>query len=132
MKTSALTENLLRRMSPASRSQLGVQTSDEAMGAFVAKSEKQLQVQISNLLNQRGIWHYCARMDRKTTAAKGTPDFLACVNGSPIAWECKIDGGRLSPEQERTRDKMISNGWQWRLITNFEAARKHLDSIRPV
>ncbi len=132
MKLSNITDSMLKLMRATDRKALRLQTSDEAMNAFVARSEKELQVQIANLLNQRGIWHYCARMDRKTTAAKGTPDFLACCRGVPIAWEVKFDGGKLSPEQEWTRDKMISNGWEWRLITNLGAARAHLDSIRPI
>lgn len=129
MKTSALSDRFLKLMKPEDRARMGVMTGEEAMQAFQARSEKELQKQIADLLRLRGIAFHCARMDKKTSGSVGWPDFTMAVMGTPIAWEVKFDGGRLSSEQERTRDKMLSNGWQWRLITNLGAARAHLDSI---
>lgn len=36
---------------------------------------------------------------------KGTPDVLACMKGRFLAVECKTGAGKLSPDQERERDR---------------------------
>ncbi len=129
MNTSDLTDPLIRRMSPAARAQLGVQTSDEASTKFVAKSERELQNQICNLLRQRGIWFDQDAMHKRRTGTKSAPDFQFPLCGRFVAWEVKHNGGKLDAGQERTRDKIINQGGEWRLITNLEAARAHLDAI---
>lgn len=132
MKASSIPDHMLKLIRASDRKALHLQTSDEAMAAFSAKSERELQVQIGNLLHQRGIWFDQDAMHKRRTGTKSAPDFQFPYCGRFVAWEVKHDGGKLDAGQERVRDKIINQGGDWRLITNLEAARKHLDSIRPV
>ncbi len=128
MKATELPDTMLKMMSAKDRDALGVQTAEEAMAKFVARNERELQVCIGNLLRLRGIWFYCARTDKRTTTAKGCPDFLFAANCHPIAWEVKHGKGKLSADQERTRDAMIKNGWEWHLVTSVQQAKELLDA----
>lgn len=124
-----LPDNILRRMSPQDRKPMGKagMTSDEALTKAIARSERDLQGQISNWLNLKGIWFYNARMDKKTTAKVGTPDFLLCFTemvGStefrrPTALEVKFGNGRLSIEQEQTKRRMEANGWRYHVVRSL-------------
>ena len=107
MKTSQVTEAILSRMSKAERAKMpGVQTADEAQSRFKARSERELQNQIAQYLRLKGIWFHTARMDKKTTAQVGTPDFLMCG----YALEVKHDKGKLSDEQIKCHDAMRRSG----------------------
>jgi hypothetical protein len=127
-------ENLLRCVNPADRKKLGPagQTAEEAMQAFTIRSEKDLQKQICNLLSLRGIWFSWSRMDCKTTAKVGTPDFLLVSNGIPIALEAKFGNGKLSEEQERTHALMTRDGWKVRVVRSLEEVRTILNCAQTV
>ncbi len=123
MNKTDLTDPILRRMSKTARAQFGLQTSEEAQATFTARSEGELQKQICNLLNLRGIWYSWSRMDRRTTAKVGTPDFLLVVNRVPIALEAKHGKGKLSEDQERTHQQMTRDGWKVRVVRSLEEVR---------
>lgn len=51
-------------------------------------------------LNARWIPFRYDRPDKKTRTTKGEPDFLITWMGRSLHIECKIPGGKLSPDQE--------------------------------
>jgi hypothetical protein len=124
-----LPDNILTKMSAADRRKLGVQTSEEAQAAFVAKNEKQLQNAIASLLNLRGIWFCRSRMDRATTQQKGVPDFLLAAGYRPVALEVKFGKGQLSVEQMTTHNAMLRNGWRVHVVRELSEAREILDAL---
>ncbi len=132
MTPAAIPEKVLACIRPADRASLGVQTQGEAEGKYILRSEKELQKLLCNFLRTRGIWFDQDAMHKRRSGTKSAPDFQFPYNGRFVAWEAKIDGGRLDAGQERVRDKIISQGGEWRLITNLPAAMAHLDSIRPL
>ena len=65
------------------------------------KSEAEIQDEIEAFLKSLGreCYYVRARMDRPTTTACGTPDFLGWINGKPFALECKRPGQKPTPAQ---------------------------------
>ncbi len=85
-----------------------------------AKVERELHKLIANELLRRGIFAIHSRMDKRSTQAKGVPDFCFVVRGVPIAVECKTEKGQLSREQELVRVQMESNGWLYFVVRDFK------------
>ena len=94
------------------------------------KPEEELHAKIKKLLDGLGILYVHSRTDKRTTQQKGVPDFLFAVRTKipdcdhPIAWECKVDGRKLSDDQEQWKMKAQSgrNGWHYYVITNLTDA----------
>lgn len=88
------------------------------------KLEKRLQVEILNTLRLKGIVAIRSRMDKRTTNPVGTPDFLFAVQcglrSIPVAIECKVPGGKLTPEQQEMAIRMMEspNGWCYHIVTS--------------
>lgn len=129
MKPCELPDHMLKLMKASDRKTLHLQTSDEAMAKWVAKSEKDLQNAIGNLLRLRGIWFDQDSMAHRRKGTKSAPDFQFPYCGKFVGWEVKHDGGKLDAGQAKVRDKILSQGGEWRLITNLPAAMAHLDSL---
>jgi len=91
-------------------------------------TEKELHKEIAAILDAKGIVFVRSRMDRRTTQAKGTPDFLFSIRGYSFAWEVKTEKGRLSLEQERMLDRMSMppNNWNVSVIRSAGEAIKKL------
>jgi hypothetical protein len=90
-------------MRPADRKSLGKagMTGEEAMASYSAKSEKELQKQIAGILAIRGIRYLNPAMSKKSPLPIGWPDFTIFLPpGRTIFMECKIEGGKLTKEQE--------------------------------
>jgi hypothetical protein len=102
---------------------------EEAEAAFIAKNERQLHDQIANLLRLRRIWFCHSRTDRKTTQAKGVPDFLLALNGAAVAIEVKYGPGKLSDDQERCIAHMRACGWSVHVVRDLEAVRAILPPL---
>jgi hypothetical protein len=99
---------------------------DELSSKGDLRQEKQLQVQILNLLRLKGIqvlWH---RTDKKTTGTVGWPDLTFAVEcglkSVPVGMEVKLPGRKLSPEQQRVAVEMMAppNSWQYHVVTSVD------------
>ncbi len=152
--TKVIPEAWLKLMSKEDRKAIGQMSAEEAFQAFTARSERQLQSQIVNLLRLKGIevlWH---RTDKKSAATIGWPDLTFCVYelapqqvGTPdgtreskilrawqifaCAWEIKMPDGELSKEQEKMYIRLGTrpNGWIYRVIRSVDEALKELKSM---
>lgn len=131
MKIESLTPNLLRLMDPKARRALGKagMTQEEALEAYCARNEKELQQQIVNLLKLRGVWFTTSIFGRRSTSSVGTPDINFPYLGKWISWEVKFGNGKLSEDQERVRDSVIRQGGEWRMIRSLDEARIHLGEL---
>lgn len=103
--------------------------SDERHAAEDSKVERELHKLIWNELTRRGILFVHSRLDRKTTQARGVPDFVACIIGLFCAFECKTATGTLSKEQEAVRLEIIRNGGRYYLVRSFAEFRAALSDI---
>ena len=65
---------------------------------FVAQSEKAIENQIKRYLDSIGAYHIKTHGNMFSKA--GTPDILACINGTFVAIEVKRPVGRVSPLQK--------------------------------
>lgn len=108
--------------------------------AYLGK-ESDLHDQIEAELKRRR-WHYVhSRTDRKTTQAKGCPDFIIAAPGRSIYqgggfdtclattyWiEVKKKGGKLSPEQNVVRHVLTALGHNHAVVYSFQ---EFLDVIK--
>jgi hypothetical protein len=139
MSPSAITgivpQNIVECMDPKDRAALGQKTNTDRRAEAIAKDEREIQKQVAGYLRLLNVWFTASRMDRRTSNAVGTPDFLFCRHGKFIAWECKTAWARsLRPEQAKAREAILSAGGEWRLITSLAEAQEHLrelDGIQP-
>lgn len=124
-----LPENILKCMDKPQRSKLGKagMTRDEVIQKQTLKNEAELQNQIASYLRLKGIAFSRSRMDKRSTTTLGWPDFIFCINRKPLAFECKMPGGKLKPEQLKCHEQMISNGWDVYIVTSFQHAKKLMD-----
>lgn len=87
-----------------------------------AKSEKELQEQITGFLERNNIVVIKSRTDKKTSTNVGTPDLLFALKGRPIAYEVKFPGKKATREQQTMMDKMTANGWRCFVIHSYDKA----------
>src|SRR6266704_476120 len=103
MNPILLPAHMVRLISGEDRKKLGIQTDEERMAKWKAKSERDLQRQIISYAAQRGIEVIRNRMDKKSTSNTGTPDLIMAVmvNGFPMALaiETKFGTGTCTKEQ---------------------------------
>jgi hypothetical protein len=72
-------------------------------GETSCENESELQQQIAADIKRRGWVCFFSRMDRKTSARVGTPDFvIALENGRTLYLECKTKRGKVSESQAAT------------------------------
>jgi hypothetical protein len=132
-----------RRLIPLEqRKSLGreAETFADAAVRAVARSEKELQRQIVNLLKLKGIEVNVSRMDKRKTDRVGWPDLTFSITGDlrgwewgseSCAWEVKLPGENLTAEQEAMREKLTTspNGWDYCIIHSVDEAIKVLKDM---
>lgn len=135
VKVGALNDNMLRLMNPEDRKSLGLRTKAEVLARGIIKAERDLQKQIASLLGLREIVYCWHRMDRKSHATPGWPDFTFSVRMGvmqiPCAWECKLPGKELEPHQAKLKQQMTTwpNGWRYRTIHCLDEAITELKEL---
>lgn len=128
-----------KRLTAEERKKQGILTAEEALAKLEARSERELQDQIVNLLHLRGVKRVIrSRMDKKTTNAKGTPDLLfvypffggvSCYPGTPLAFEVKIGSEELSDDQKAAELELTLDGWRHHVIRSLDEAKVALDRL---
>jgi hypothetical protein len=98
-----------------------------------------LQSQITKLLDRLRIVYVRSRTDKRSTTQPGTPDFIFSVWGKGVhgwcvvacAWEVKLPKGKLRPDQEKMRLRMVTppNTWRYSVITSLDEAISELKAI---
>lgn len=113
-------EHVLRLMPGAARKPLGKAglTVPEINEKAAARREKELQQTCASMLRLRDIWFSASRMDKPSTNAKGTPDFLICMRGKFVAVEFKRPGQQPTDEQLQALKAIERNGGIVRIVTS--------------
>lgn len=93
-----------------------------------ALTERELHRAVGTLLRLCGIEYVESRMDKRTTQRRGVPDILFAVPQGAVAWELKLPGKKLDPEQQAMFVRMTTrpNGWQCRVIHSVDEALAEL------
>jgi len=131
MKT--LPSKILEKMAPADRRKhfpgnAGL-TADECRSKALKGLEKDLQKQLSALLNRRGIPYINPPMHKASSLPLGWPDYsIFLPGGKTIFWEAKVNSS-LRPDQAKVRDILQNNGHEWRLIRSLFEAQEHLREV---
>lgn len=123
--SKVLPDSVLRCMSKSDRKSVGQQTCAEAFAKYEAKNEREIQKQIAAYLRRNNIWFAQSRTDKRTTNGNGTPDFIfskyITVNhAQPFAIEVKYGKGELSDEQAEVMNKMIRDGWHYKIVRSLK------------
>jgi|SRR5215472_168926 len=138
-----LPEHIKRMIGHAQRHALGIVTNEERSHKVERYNERKLHSQIRQLLGLKGIAYLEMRMDRRSHATVGWPDFTFCVPlgpdksdptnnvhvAVPCAWECKVDGRKPTTEQVEMHLRMIGNGWRVRIIRSLKEAADELKAL---
>ena len=141
-------QSWVEKMDPKDRKQFGVKTKEEQIQAAEIKTERDLHNQINNLLRLRGIVFFSSRMDKRTTRPKGEPDYIFGVwtrfgkiktdpvalraqGPMPCAWEVKLPGKNLDPEQVEMFKRLSDwpNAFCCRVIRSVDDALRELKAM---
>lgn len=92
-----------------------------AVNSDGVEKESDLHDEILEYCKQRGWVCIHSRMDRKTTNACGTPDFIvALTDGRTVYAEAKRKGGKLSPSQQATLAWLLHNRQTAGVVTTLQ------------
>lgn len=131
MNTTILPDNILTKMSPEARKALGVagKTAAECEAALQDTSERKLQSDMVNLLNQKGLFFNRSAFHKRSTGKVGFPDY--CIwfkGGSSILVEAKTEKGKLSTEQEQVHQEFYEKtGKKVTVIRDLQTFKTLLD-----
>jgi hypothetical protein len=111
MKLSLLPDHVLKLMSETDRKAYAKSvgqptagmTSEEAINVASARQESWAQKQFASYCALKGFEYLWHRMDRRTGATPGFPDFLVIVKNQVVFLEFKSAAGRLTEDQERVQ-----------------------------
>jgi hypothetical protein len=98
--------HIAKLMTAEARKQIGAELPSESSAKYERREEQKMHRQFANWLYLNKIHFVHSRMDRKSTTAAGTPDFI-CVKGRFCCFlEMKAPGGRLSEVQKSYVQKL--------------------------
>lgn len=90
----------------------------QAINKPTVKPEAEMHQELAEYLRLRGWWFAHSRMDRRTTTAKGVPDFIVAIPGGRTVFvELKRKGGKPTQEQIQTHAHLVKLG-HWSLMTD--------------
>lgn len=93
-------------------------------------NEKQIENQIKQYLDSIGAWHIKTHGNMFSKA--GTPDVVACVNGSFVAIEVKQPGGRVSALQAAHIELIKQAGGHAFVAYSLEETKEHFKQLNLV
>ena len=120
--TGPLPENIRRRIAPEQRTTKHTQTMSDIEEKNRVKSEKELQRQIGQWLQMKGVKGGNPRMDKRTTLALGHPDFTfpwQPWGGRYVALEVKTDKGKQTEDQKQYEASIKENGGCYFLVRSL-------------
>jgi hypothetical protein len=94
----ALSENILRCMSPEDRKKAGQYTAREAQEKWARETERQMHVDVRRECLRQRIYVIEAPMHRKSNLPRGHPDLTLLKNGHNMLLELKVTT-KLSTDQ---------------------------------
>ena len=105
-------DHILKLMSPEDRAPMGKlgYTAEETLALYNHKHEKQMHEDFIQWLNLNEIYYIHSRMDKKSTIAKGAPDFTIIHQGIGFFIEFKTPQNTLSEEQKAHAKKIMASG----------------------
>lgn len=124
LNPSQLTDAMRRCIPEKIRKEMGKHglTFEEALATRECRRERDLQLLLRQLLDYHDIPYVNGRTDKKSTCAKGTPDFVLCIRGKTFAWECKTEEGRFSDDQLKMIARWKRNGAEVFVVTSVSQA----------
>jgi hypothetical protein len=116
-------------MPAAERKAMGIQTVQEAQGAYDDRAEKDLLRLCRQELFRRGV-RVVHHLSHRAREHVGYPDLTFVLLGVPMACELKTARGVVSADQEATLAAMRMDGWRTMVCRSFEGFRAWLDDPR--
>jgi hypothetical protein len=121
-----LPDHILNKMSEEDRKALGKAgvTATEAQAKESLRLEREDHRQFSQWLNSREIYYLWSRTDKAVTIQVGHPDFTLFHRGLTLFVEFKLIGKKLSLEQDKTREHLTREHFDYFLVYSAEEAIK--------
>ena len=138
---SKLPDHFVSRLPPEERKKLGRagMTQEEAQKIYVARTERELQGDVSDWLRANRIPYFSPRFDKRTTVQVGMPDYIACVERvidgekvglfTAIECKCRVTRGKLTEEQMARMGQIIGASGVYLVIYAVEELVKALAHI---
>lgn len=106
-------------------------TADECQVKCDVKGEKQLQIDIGQLLNQRGIVFISPVFGKKTRIKVGWPDFTFSYFGQTCCIEAKRPGFKPTAEQAKVIQSLRASPNYARVLvaTSLEQVKEFLNAV---
>lgn len=101
LNSANLPENIRKCMSKESRKAMKAPTAEEVSEKAARGEELELHKQLEAWCRIYDVQIVHSRTDRKSTIEAGWPDFTLLKDGYGCCIECKAEGGKLSPDQEK-------------------------------
>lgn len=124
-------ENIRKCMAPQLRKELNCPTNEESKKKIEAQLEKQVHRDFQNWCNRTNVKTRHQRMDKRTSEAKGWPDFQCMANGRICFVEFKVGGNKLTPEQDEICNWLSFNKFNVLITDSYSEAAEwvseHLD-----
>jgi hypothetical protein len=100
-------------------------TSDEALAKHLRRLERNEQRTLADWLSLQEeagkLTFDWSRTDRRTTNRKGMPDFRIYRDGRTLLGEMKMDGAKLSVQQEAMHEKFLRSGTEVQIWSSAAA-----------
>jgi hypothetical protein len=115
LKPAFLPDHIIELMTPEDRKALGrkVMTVKEAGEKQARGHELQHHKDLVQWLTLNGWLYVHSRTDKRTTTAKGVPDFIIFYAGKVLCVELKAPGRYLTKEQEAWRHECRNAGHEY-------------------
>ena len=94
----------------------------------MAKLEKHLQKQCIDYLKSKGI--YYINQFGHGWGAKGAPDLICCINGMFVAFELKIKGNTMQPDQQIHKNRIQKNKGRHYCPTSIKEFIENINEIK--
>lgn len=122
--TGPIPGHILSKMNPEDRAPMGKagMTQIELDVRTAARSEKELQGQVCNMLRLRDILYLCQPTSKRSQLVEGAADIHFACSGIPVALECKVEANTQTEAQMRVEAKYRANGWRYRVV-------RHIDEV---
>lgn len=129
-----LTPRLAAMLASQERVQVAEKPEPQKPSKADERAEAELQADCQAILAHRGV-RFRFHMRNARGNMRGVPDELFAYRprgqsyAIPCAWEYKVKGGRLDPEQEERIEEMRLDGWHVAVIWSVQQAKEFLDAM---
>jgi hypothetical protein len=105
-------------------------TTEEATRKYLVRLERKEQNTLVGWLSLNGIPFNRDRMDKRRRGTPGWPDFTIVWGGRVLLGEMKVQGNKLSDDQQKCHDSLLRSGTEVQVWSSAEVAIRSIKNWR--